>query len=165
MAEDNIFTHWLLADYILPWVLVFVLIFAILEKSKILGEDKKQVNAIIGAVSGFILLAFPASRELVVKLIPFMVIVAVILFVFLLLYGFVSGEKKGDPLNKWVKVAIGTGIAIALTAAVLILTDSWDKFWDFLTGSSVGTSILFIIVAGGAVLAVLFGGKDKKDDD
>ena len=54
----NIFTHVVFAEYILPWVLVFVLIFAILEKSNLLGEGKRQVNAIVGAVCGLILFHF-----------------------------------------------------------------------------------------------------------
>ena len=44
MAEP-IFISGYFLDYILPFVLVFTLIFAILTKTKLLGEDKKQINA------------------------------------------------------------------------------------------------------------------------
>lgn len=166
MVSENIFTKPLFTDYILPWLLVFVIVFAILEKSKILGEGKRQINAIIGAVCGLLLLAFPASRDVVVKIIPVLVVMAVVIFAFLMLYGFASGETKGDPLGKGVKIAFGIGIFIILAAAVLMITGKWNTFWSFLSGSSTGSSILFVVVGAAAIAAVLFGGGkgDKKND-
>ncbi len=166
MVSENIFTRPIFTDYILPWVLVFVIVFAILEKSKLLGEGKKQINAIIGAVCGLILLAFPFSRDVVVKLIPFLVIVAMIIFVFMVLYGFVSGETKGDPLGKGVKIAFGIGIFIALAISVLIITDTWSKVWSFLSSSNTGLNLVFVLVGAAAIVAVLFsGGKSGSKED
>jgi hypothetical protein len=162
---ENIFTHVVFTDYILPWVLVFVIIFAILEKTNVLGEDKKQINAIIGAISGLILLAFPGSRDLIVKFIPVMVVLAVILFVFILLYSFVSGEKEGDPLSKGAKIGLGVAIGIFIIAVWLDLTGLWDPLWSYLSSSNAGANIIFILIAVGAVAAVLFAGKKKEDDD
>lgn len=164
MATENWFTHVVFTDYILPWILVFVLVFAILEKSKLLGEGKRQINAIIGLIFAFILLAFPASRDLIVALIPILVIIMVILFVFLFLYSFASGETKGDPLGKKVKVGIGILIALALVIIVLVITGTWDMVWSVLTTSTTGANILFIIIALAAVAAVLFGHKGKKEE-
>jgi hypothetical protein len=167
MAIDNIFTNEIFTDFILPWVLVFVLVFAILEKTKVFGDNKKQVNALIGAVSGLILLAFPGSRDVVVGIIPFMAILAVVLFVFIMLYGFVSGESKTkDLFNKGTKIAFGIGIVVAIAIALLVITDQWTTFWEFLTSSTTGINIIFIVVAAAAVAAVLAGkGKDKSGDE
>ena len=46
----NILNYPIIRDIVLPFILVFVLVFAILEKSKLLGDGKKQINAIIGFV-------------------------------------------------------------------------------------------------------------------
>ena len=43
-------------DFVLPFILVFTLIFAILSKTKLLGEDKKQINALLGLIIGIILI-------------------------------------------------------------------------------------------------------------
>ena len=64
---DPIFISPYFLDYILPFVLVFTLIFAILQKTKILGEGKKQIDAIIGLVVGFILIAVPFARNIIVQ--------------------------------------------------------------------------------------------------
>jgi len=149
-------------EIILPWILVFVLFFAILEKTNILGEGKKQVNAIVAATIALILLVFPFARDIIIDLIPLMVIAMVVIFVFLLLYAFVAGEKKGDPLNKSIKITFGILIAIFVISSVLVVTDSWDALWDFLSSSNIGTNILFIVLAAAAVTVVLMS-KSKKE--
>ena len=42
--------NWGLTDVMLPFLLIFVIIFAILQKAKILGEGKKNLNVIIALV-------------------------------------------------------------------------------------------------------------------
>jgi len=83
-------------DFVLPFVLVFTLIFAILQKIQLLGEEKKSVDALIGMVTGLMLIAFPAARGIVVLLMPFLAVSAVLLLVFMLLYGFIIGKPEGN---------------------------------------------------------------------
>jgi len=160
-----IFISPLFLNYILPFVLVFTLIFAILQKTQLLGEGKKQVDALIGLMVGFILIAFPFSRDIVVELMPFLAVSAVILLVFMLLYGFIMGKNKGDVLGmawiKWVLIAI---VALALITVVLMIAGWWDNVYEFVfereASSQVWINILLFVVLAGAVIAVLLG-KDK----
>jgi hypothetical protein len=50
MAGETIFQNFIIKDFILPFVFMFVLVFAILEKTKILGDGKKQLDAIVAGV-------------------------------------------------------------------------------------------------------------------
>ena len=50
--SDPFFITPIFTDFLLPFALVFTLIFAILQKTKLLGDGKKQVDAIIGLVVG-----------------------------------------------------------------------------------------------------------------
>jgi hypothetical protein len=161
MVVENIFTKGIFADFILPWILIFTLVFAILDKTNVLGQGKKQINAIVAAVIGLLLLAFPTTRDFIVNLIPIMVAMAVILFIFLMLYSFASGDKKGDPLSGGVKIAIGIVIAIVLAITILILTGYWDILLDYSSNSNAGANIIFIIIAAAAVIAVLSGKGEK----
>lgn len=156
----NFLTTGIFKDLILPFLLVFALIFAILEKSKLLGDDKHQINAIIGFVIASIFIGFFKYVEMLQKFMIFLVIALIIVFVLMLFYGFVSGTKDGDVFKDigWVKYALGGIFFIALVVAILIITDSWTKVSDFFTGGTVGTNIIFAIIIIAAVAAVLFGG-------
>lgn len=165
MAVETIFTGALFSKIILPWAFVFVLFFAILEKTQLLGEGKRQINALLSAIIALILLAFPGSRDLIVELIPVLVVAMVILFVFLLLYAFIHGKEK-DMFGKGMKVTLGVIVAIAVVISVLVIAGVWDNLWNWLSSSSsIVTSIVFAIVIIGVIVAVLFGSKEKSGGD
>jgi len=151
-------------EYILPFTLVFTLVFAILQKTKLLGENTKQINAIIGLVIGLILIAFPFARDVVVLLMPFLAVSAVILLVFMLLYGFIWGKSNGDVLHSGVKIALGIIMGLAVVTMVLFATGWWDNIYNFLfernNTSQIWVNVVLIVVMAGAVLAVILG-KDK----
>ena len=152
----------LFTDLILPFVLVFTLIFAILQKSNLLGEGKKQIDALIGLVVGLILIAFPGPRDIIVLLMPFLAVSAVILLVFMLLYGFIVGTKEGDVLGKPWKIAFGAILTLALVSYLIFITGNWDWIWNLIFGrgggSQIGINLLLLAVIAGAIIAVVKGG-------
>ena len=163
---ESIFAQPIFMDYILPFLLVFTLVFAVLDRTKLLGEGKRQINAIISLVVGLILIAVPFAQSIIVKLIPFLAVALVILFVFMLMYGFVMGKKEGDVLDKGVKIALGIIIGLAVIIAVLWATGSWDTVYNTLVGggssSKIWMNILLIAIIGGAMAVVLSTGKKKE---
>lgn len=165
MAE-TIFSSALVKEAILPFLLVFVLIFAILEKTKILGEGKKQINAIISLVIALILIVFPYPRDIIVNLMPVLAVVAVVLFVFMLLYGFVGMTGKEFTMPKGLKITFGILIAIVLIVAILIITGYWENFSGWFSGESGGKvwqNIIIILIIGGVIALVLSTGGGSKD--
>ena len=161
---DYFFNYPVIKEFLLPFLLVFVLIFAILEKSKIFGEGKRQINAIIALVSGLILLAFSSYVDFIRSIIPFFAVVLVILFVFLLLYGFVYGDTKGDPLDKNMKMILGIIIALTVAIAVLYYTGYWENIKDwFYSENKYFINFVFGIIIVAAVIAVIFGNGKKEE--
>ena len=163
---ETILSHPFFTDLILPFLLVFTLIFAILEKSKMLGEEKKQINAIVSLVIWLIFIAFPFAREIVIKLIPFLAVSLVILFVFMLIIGFILAKKEGDMLNPGLKIALGIIFGLAVLVAVLWITGGWDIIYSFVMERDLGQTLLinlFILaIIGGAIAVVMSsGGKSK----
>ena len=51
MAQEIFLQNWLFTRFAWPFLLVFFIVFAILEKTKLLGEGKKQVNALVALAS------------------------------------------------------------------------------------------------------------------
>jgi len=160
----TIFSLPIFSEIVLPFLLVFTLIFAILEKTKILGDDKRQINAIVSLAVGLLLLVFEYPREIIGNLVPFLAVAAVVLLVFMLLYGFVGGTKEGN-LPKGLKIALGIIIGVAVVVAVLWSADVWDVIYNFFSSGKWATEIwvnvIFIGIVIAAVAAVIASGKSK----
>ena len=84
------------ADVLLPFLLIFTIVFAVLQKTNILGEDKKNFNVIIALVVGLsvviphVLGTYPAGMdvvELINEIIPQLSLVIVIFIMLLILTG------------------------------------------------------------------------------
>jgi len=155
----------LFTDYVLPFILVFTLIFAILQKTQLLGEGRKQINSMIGLVVGLILISFPFARDIVVQLMPFLAVSAVVLLVFMLLYGFIMGKKDGDVLHKGVKIALGIILGLAMITVLLFISGYWEPIWNLMFGGEgsgqIWINILLVIVIAGAIASVV-ATKDKE---
>ena len=165
----NILTYPIFKDIILPFILIFTLIFAILEKSKLLGEGKQQINAIIGFVVAGILVTFSTQVEWIQKFSVFLAVALIVYFVFMIIFGFTVGTTKGDVFEnyKGMKALLGAIAFIAVAVAVLVITGWWGLVVTFFTQGEAGTNVLMIVIIAVAIIAVLYGkgkgGSDKKD--
>src|SRR3989338_8842384 len=118
MAQETILQHWIFSNFIFPFLLIFFIFFAILEKTKILGSDKKQLNALVAFVIGLIFVSAVFPKLVVGNLILFLTVSIVIVFVILLLWGFATGgEAKID--NNAIKWVVGFLIVVVVAGAVL----------------------------------------------
>ncbi len=149
---------------VLPFLLVFTVIFGILEKSKIFGEGKKQIDAIVSLVIGLIVISYSYATGIIVGLVPVMAVGVVIILVFLILFGFVF--KEGDFKIHWgLQLAFGILAGIAVIIAVLVLTGAWTYVTSWFNGSGAGSStlvssiVLIIIVVAVVAIVVGTGGK------
>lgn len=165
MANETIFQHWIVTQFILPFLLIWTIIFAVLQKTKLLGEDKKQLDAIVAFVIGLIFVGAIFPKVVVGNLILFLTVAIIVMFVGLLLWGFVSGEKglKFESAPKGLKWVIGIVILVAVIIAVLwasgIEGDVLDLLFRQDWSSSLWTNLAFIAVVVIALAVVLSGSK------
>lgn len=162
MAEGlTIFSSYL-GQTVLAFLLVFTIVFAILQKSEILGKGKKQIDALVALAVGLIVISFGYAQDFITRLIPFLGVSLVVILVFMILLG--AFFKEGEfGLGKGVQIALGILIVIALVIAILFITDSWGSISDFFSrSSSFVTNLIFIIVIVAAV-AVALGFSGKKE--
>lgn len=157
-APETIFGIGLFSRIVLPLLLIFTVIFAILERLKLFGDDKKQMHAIIALVIAIITVAFAYPTDIIVKLMPFLAVAVVIVLIFLILYGMVSpGDKeKGLNLPNGLKIAFGVLIGIALIIAVLWATDYLDTVYSLIFKSGSSNKLLTNIVVLAAIAGALF---------
>jgi hypothetical protein len=104
-------------DVLFPFLLVFVVVFAVLQKSKVLGKDKevKKYNALVSLIMGFIFVVphvlgvYPPGYDPVMILngaLPGVSIVLIAALMILLLIGIFGGELSGKVTGWLVGAAI-----------------------------------------------------------
>ena len=145
-------------DVILPFLLVFTLVFALLEKTKVLGTEevgghkytRKNLNAMMAFVMAFLVIASSRLVEVLSKISANVVVLLLAVVLFLLLIG--SFYKEGEPVFlegnwKWFFMLI------MFAGIVIIFLDAmgWlDTFWGFVSegtgGNAVGSIILVVVV-------------------
>lgn len=127
MAIETILQHWVLTDFVYPFLLIFFIVFAVLEKTKIFGDEKRQLNALVSFVVGLIFVGAIFPKVVISNMILFLTVSLVVVFVFMLLWGFVMGEniKIDKPVVKWISAVL---IFIAVIIAVLWATGSIGIF-------------------------------------
>jgi len=165
MPETTILQHWIFTRFALPFLLIFFIVFGILEKTKLFGPDKKQLNALIAFVIGLILVGATSPTLTITNLILFLTIAIVILFVALLLWGFVSGEEglKFEKLPKQLKLLFGILIVIAVAIAlfwalgmnITIFEPIFSLFFNSDWSGSFWINLSFIVVVIVALVLIL----------
>jgi hypothetical protein len=156
------------ADVLLPFVLVFTVMFAILQKTKVLGEKGKRFNVIVAVVIGFAVvmphILTPSPNDAVSimnKAFPSVsIFVIAILSIFLLLGLF-------GPTPKWTKGAGGWAVIVAflIVAGIFLYAAGygWNDLPDWLNFlEDPGTVYLIVIVA---VFVIIIGYVTSTDDE
>ncbi len=161
-----------LFDVILPFLLVFAVVFAILEKTSILGKDKKNLNSIVALVLGLLAIAANKVVTALTSALPNVVLLIVISVSFLLMIGIFLKEGELDLSEKhsgWYKAFS----FVMLIAVIFIFLGAWitdsgisvlSYFFAYMNsnfgGDLIGGIVLLVVVVGVIWVAVR-GGKSE----
>lgn len=141
-------------DIILPFLLVFVVIFAVLRKSQALG-DNKFADTIVAVVIAFIFVGVPQVVGFTMKLLPIITVLIVIILCYYLIFGFLGIHRAPG-----VMIALGILFGVAFIGTILWATGVWEKI--SVNEGLIG-SIIMLVVLGGAIALVVAIGGSKKD--
>jgi hypothetical protein len=146
-------------DIILPFLLIFSILFAILEKTKVLGYDeiqgqkytKKSINAIVAFVISFLVVASSNLVRVINEAIANIVLLLIIIIMFLMLVGTMFGDKEVTLENypNWIKffmILIFLGIVIIFLQALGWLETVFGFFILYYEVEWVAALILIIII-------------------
>ncbi len=194
MAESNFreilsfFDRLGVYDVILPFLLVFTIVFAILEKTKVFGVEKvdskeytkKNLNAMVAFCIAFFVVASARLVETITEVSSNMVLLLMLSVFFLILVGSFFKEGEVVALEKgpwrWIFMII---MFVGIVAIFLwaIKTDDgqpWlEWFWEYLGNNFDSTAVASIIMMIILIAFIYFlvggngksGNGHKKDDD
>jgi hypothetical protein len=190
MAEESVFRGTIeffeqlgLFDVVLPFLLVFTIIFAILEKTKVLGTEeiegkkwtKKNLNAMTAFVIAFITVASSQLVEIITKVSSHVVLLLLLSVFFLLLVGSFFKEGEGVFLPKgWdtvFMVIMFLGIALIFLSAIETkdgttwLRAGGEWLADNASSQAVASIILLVIIIGAIFFITIPRGSPAKSKE
>ncbi len=149
-------------EVILPFLLVFTLVFAILEKTKLFGEEnvkgekypRKNVDAMIAFVIAFFVIAATNVVGIIKEAMPKISLVLIILISFMLLAGSFMGDKQfnfeENKIFKWFLIlVIFIGILLIFLSSIKSESsdESWlETFWNFISSGAESSTILGSVI-------------------
>ena len=153
----RILDSWGLTDVMLPFLLIFVIIFALMAKTRILGEDKKKYNLAVALVVGLLVViphvlnAYPPGGDIVDIMndsLPQVSLVAVAVVMLLLLIGLFGGEAKwmGSSLSGWIAI-VALIIMLVIFGGAAGWWGDWQWFTDFFGADAVAIIIMILVFA------------------
>ena len=165
---------WGLTDVMLPFLIVFVLVFAVLEKTKILGQEKRNLNTVLSLVMALstiiphVTRSYPLDFDPVIiinRALPSVSILVVAIMMLLLIIGVFAHDKVflGLTIPGW----IGFFSVMAIIYIFGSAADWWNHGFgnaleDFFGHDSI--AIVIMILVFGVIIAFITGesGKDEK---
>ena len=140
-------------DYLLPFLLIFALVYSILTKTKIVG-DQKGIMAIIAVVIGFLSLQLDFVPLFFREIFPRLgVALAVLLTLLILIALFINDNEK-----KVVNYGLITVGVIAFLVVVAQTFSGYTWFSSWYSGDIVGWIVLGVLVAGLIIAVAVSGG-------
>ncbi len=147
--------YWGVFEYILPGLLIFAIVFGILMRSRILGEEAKGVNTVVSLAVALLAMQSFALREFFRTIFPFAGIGIAILLVGLILTGLFHSDT-----DWWNYTFFGIGMLIAIIVVMSSLaTYQWAGGWWWQENWSAIVTLLIII---GLVALVILATKSPR---
>lgn len=142
-------------SYVLPFLLIFAVVYAILTKSKLFGEENKAAVAIISLSIGLLALQLDFVSTFFQVIFPRFgigIAVAIVLLIALALW---AGEGA-DLRHSWIGYLVGIGVVVwAITA-----WGGWNG--DFAVANFLDENFWALIVLTLIIVGIYFMVRDKK---
>jgi len=142
-------------SYVIPFLLIFAVVFAILDKTGMLSgkdSDNKTIIAIIAVAIGLLSLQFDFVSEFFAIIFPRFGVGLALFLVVLIFLGFFSPEGANGKFGwsvKWIGWVVGIGVFIWALSS----WDQWSSYAGF--GGWFVENVWALIILGG-VIAVIF---------
>src|SRR3989344_4012350 len=147
----------------LPFLLIFTLVFAILQKSKILGEKAKNFNVVIALVVGILFIRNTQLVALVNRLLPNVAMFIVIFLMLLLLLAIFMKESAYEGWGNQLMALAGVFSVIAIIWSLSVdYVNQRYLLPQWLTGLDSRTKVLIVVVAISVLLIWLLT-KEESD--
>ena len=170
----NIMESWGLTDVLLPFTLIFTIMFAILQKTRVFGEEKKNINMVVALVFGLLVViphvtnTYPAGMDIVEVLnsaLPSVSIVVVAAIMLLVLIGIFGKEAVilGMALPGWITFISFFIIIFIFGNAAGWWGGQWGNWMEDFFGQD-AIAIIIMLLVFGIIIAFITGESGERKE-
>jgi len=148
-------------EYLLPFLLVFGIVFAILEKTNVFGEDKTNINALISVIIGLVLIVQQGIVETINLFLPRVSLILIVILMFIIVMATLAGKKFEGFKGAWLGLFMLVGLVAVIYAAVAGTGSS-----SFLSDREIASLLTWgipTVVIAAAIWWITRAGKPKKE--
>ena len=157
-------------DVFLPFLLIFILVYAILQKTHILGQEKKKLNVMLSVIIGLLVViphvlgTYPHGWDVVqiineaVPSVAFVLVAVVMLLILLGVFGG-SATNLGKRLGGWITV-LATVVILFIFGASAGWWSDWPAIENILGEDTV--ALVVILLVFGIVINFITGSEKDK---
>lgn len=146
--------------YLLPFLLVFAILFAILEKTKVLGDGKTNINVLVALLIGLLLTVQTGIVQIINAFLPQVSLIFVVIL--MILIGLAMMSNKAHGLRGPV-FAVAVVVAFIALGSALISSIPGLSFLSSEDTSSILTWVIPLIILGGTIYFLTRSG-DEGDE-
>lgn len=143
MAEESIFLGGIMTlremgffDFFLPFLLFFAVIYAALDKVKVFGEGKKDINAIVALVIALITTTTAWAIKGIIGFLPWVGFSAIVIVAFLMLAAMIGGGTVEELFKNPIVVKGGIAVVAIVIFFAVFFSLGFDKYFAGTGGGS-----------------------------
>jgi|SRR3989344_3933969 len=145
--------NWGLTDVLLPFILVFAIVFAILSRMNIFGDDKKNINIVVALVLGLIFIMphvtgnYPPNYDpvdIINGAIPGVSIVAIAVIMVLLLIGLFGWKQEGSQVP-WIIFLLAIVAVVYFFGSAAGWWYGWNSLSQFFGEDAVSLVVVLLV--------------------
>lgn len=111
-------------SYVIPFLLIFAVVYAILDKTKMLGDGNRGILAIISVSVGLLALQFDFVSQFFALIFPRFGVGLSLFLVLLIFIGFFFPAKQDGTKGQWIGIVVGVGV-------VIWALSSWQEWTNY----------------------------------
>ncbi len=166
--------RWGLIDVLLPFLLIFILLFAVLQKTHILGDEKRNLNTVLALVISLIVVVphvtgnYPAGYDpvdIMLGALPAISIIVVAIVMLLLMIGLFAHDKiyLGMTMPGWIAFFSIATLVVIFGSSAGWFASGFNVWLDDLFGSDALAVVIMVLVFGIIIAFVTGSGKEKEE--
>jgi hypothetical protein len=135
-------------SYVIPFLLIFAIVYAILKKTGILGDNNDGILAIISVSVGLASLQFDFVSEFFAVIFPRFGVGLSLFLVLLIMVGFFFPKSQDGTKGQWIGIVIGAGV-------VIWSLSSWKEWTNYGGFGGWFTENIWMLVVLGIIIAII----------